>query len=278
MKVRTGSAPVAAMMYIWTQHFQNAGGKKLEDNLDEAFNVTKNAGFSAIEGWLSWFATPEAGKATAAALARHKLSMFAAYTGGRLHDGTAPSVIDRIVSEARLARLNGVTIIVLNPDVKSDGSEKSESELDQQAKNLDTLGARLRESGLSLAIHSHDKEMRSAAREWHHILANTKPAFVGFCMDVHWIYRGGQDPLALLEAVGPRILDLHLRNSQAGVWSQDLDDGDVDYKKIAALLKRQGFKGQLTVELAHEKATPSTRPLGENLARSRIYVRRIFGR
>ena len=100
------------------------------------------------------------------------------------------------------AREHGVVTIVMNPDVRRDGAEKTDEELALQARNLDRLGAALQGMGLSLAVHAHDKEMRSGAREWYYNLRHTDGAKVGICLDVHWLYRGGQDPLPMLRAAG----------------------------------------------------------------------------
>ena len=113
----------------------------------------------------------------------------------------------------------------MNPDVRADGLEKTDEELAIQARSLDLLGAALASSGVTLAVHAHDKEMRSGAREWHHILRHTDPAKVGICLDLHWVLRGRQNPLALLSVARGRVRDLHLRNSRAGVWLQDLGPG-----------------------------------------------------
>jgi inosose dehydratase len=267
---------VVAQMYVWLQDNQ-ARGQRLEDHLDDAFAATRRAGYGAVQGWLSWFATPEQATATATALAAHHLVIVAAYADGPLHDNGAEATIARIVEQATRAREHGVTTIVMNPDVRGDGAEKTDEELEVQARNLDRLGAALQTLGMGLAIHAHDKEMRSGAREWYYNLRHTDPATVGICLDVHWLYRGGQDALVMLRAAGARIRDVHLRNSRQGVWQEDLAEGDLDYRAIAAALRSAGFAGTYTVELAYEPRTVRVRPIEADLRRSRGFVRRTFG-
>lgn len=267
---------VSAMLYVWTQHYSADGGRKLEDNLDEALAATARAGFTVVEGWLEYFATPERAAASKAALDRHGLAMRAVYTGGRMHEADpATAAIDLILARATIARAHGVDTIVMNPDQMA--AEKTDAELAVQSQNLDRLGAALRAMGLRFAIHQHDREMRSGAREWYHILRNTKPENVAFCLDLHWVYRGGQDPLTLLKAAGTRVADLHLRNSVNTIWSEDFGPGDVDYGPIAAQLKAVRYTGLLTVELAYEAKTEKTRSLELDLARSRAYMKTVFG-
>jgi inosose dehydratase len=267
---------VVAQMYVWMQDYGERG-QRVDDHLQEAFAATARAGFTEVQGWLSWFATPERAGTTGAALSANRLRMAAAYADGPLHDGRASATIDRIVERSVRASAHGVLTIVMNPDVRADGAEKTDEELAIQARNLDLLGSRLESSGVALAVHAHDKEMRSGAREWHHILRHTDPAIVGICLDLNWALRGGQDPLALLRASRGRILDLHLRNSRDGVWLQELGPGDLDYSRVAGILRDERYAGTLTVELAYERRTTRTRSVEENLRRSRRFVRTVFG-
>lgn len=42
---------------------------------------------------------------------------------------------------------------------------------------------------LLLRNHSHDAEMRNAAREFHHTMIGTQAQNVSLCLDAQWIYR-----------------------------------------------------------------------------------------
>jgi sugar phosphate isomerase/epimerase len=95
-------------------------------------------------------------------------------------------------------------------------------------------------------------------------------------VDVDWLKRGGQDPMTLLKEAGKRIASLHLRSMRQGVWMEEFGDGDVDYRQVAAYLREIGYQGYLVVELAYEKATAPTRPLEEDLRRSRMYAEKVF--
>jgi L-ribulose-5-phosphate 3-epimerase UlaE len=57
---------------------------------------------------------------------------------------------------------------------------------------------------------------------------------------------------------------------------EEFGDGDVDYREVAAYLKKQKWSGLMLVELAYEKGTKPTRGLEENLRRSREYAEKIF--
>jgi sugar phosphate isomerase/epimerase len=127
-----------------------------------------------------------------------------------------------------------------------------------------------------MVVHQHAPELREEAREWRSELRNTNPDLVSFCVDVDWLKRGGQDPMALLKEAGKRIASLHLRSARNGVWMEELGDGDIDYRQVAAYMKEIGYQGYLVVELAYEKQTNPTRNLEENMRRSRLYAEKVF--
>jgi sugar phosphate isomerase/epimerase len=69
----------------------------------------------------------------------------------------------------------------------------------------------------------------------------------------------------------------HLRNEKAdGKWPEDLTEGVIDYAAVGDALRKVNFRGDLMIELAHERDFQPTRPLGESFRRSREYVRRVM--
>ncbi|MCG3197894.1 MAG: Inosose dehydratase [bacterium] len=264
--------PVAVQLYVFGE-----ASRHPNEQLDEVLATVKRCGYSQVQAWLDYFDSEESAKVLDNLLKKHGLTLPAAYSGANLHDPEqAEKAIASILSRAKRGAEHGLRVVVVNPDPIQ--GEKTDDQLMTQAKNLDRLGKALAELGLRLAIHQHAPEMASGAREWYHMLRNTDPERVFFCLDTHWVLRGGQDPYQLLEDAGNRVIDLHLRNSTGGVWAEELGDGDIDYRKVSEILERIGYRGYLTVELAHEKGTQVTRSLEENLKRSREYVREVFGR
>jgi inosose dehydratase len=119
--------------------------------------------------------------------------------------------------------------------------------------------------------------MLSDAREWRYILHNTDPKYVTFCLDLDWVHQGGLDPLTLLHEAGKRVTEVHVRNSKDKLWLESVEDGDIDYRKVAQRMKAEEIKALIVVELAYRENTVITRPLGENLRLSRLYTEKIFG-
>ncbi len=266
---------VATQLYQWGVTYQQEG-RRLEDCFDEVLGAVAEAGYEGVEGMLAHVGSPEKARAMARLLERHRLRMVSLYAGGAFHEPAK----DEATRQAILAcvpflRDVGCPMVNTNPDTI--GREKTDGELAAQAEGLNRLGGSLREQGLLFVVHNHDPEIRSNAREFRYNMDHTDPDTVGLCLDTHWAYRGGADPLALLREYAGRLRSLHLRNSVGGVWSEALGDGEVDHHAMARLLREVGYQGPLIVELAYEAGTPRTRGLPENTRLSRDYVRRVFG-
>jgi inosose dehydratase len=266
-------AVVGTQLYGWGQVY-HARGLDLNERLDEVLAAVRECGYETAEGFLR-AGDPDAAPRFAERLRAHGLRPVALYAGGALHDREkAVRAIDALLAAARPAVAAGFTVLDVNPDPI--GRDKTDAELAIQADALERLGSGLRGLGMRLGVHNHDPEMRRGAREFHHNLQRTTPESVGLCLDTHWCYRGGADPLALMRQYADRVVSFHLRQSIGGIWSEELGDGDVDYRPFAAFLRGTDFAGPLLVELAIERGTPQTRDVVENHRRSREYLRSIF--
>jgi sugar phosphate isomerase/epimerase len=213
---------IAAQFYVWTQHFAREK-KPLADGIPEAFAATRRAGYRQME-LVSWIFTPTLREKTLASLEENGLTAPIVYSGAKLHED-AESSIKAVLELAEVVRPAGCRMMNVNPNPKANQA-KTGAELDVQAANVRRLDAELRKRGIGLMLHHHAPEMADGAREWRHLLRNTETPF---CMDTHWVLRGGQNPLALVKEAGPRVAAVHLRNSVKGIWTESLGDGDIDY-------------------------------------------------
>jgi inosose dehydratase len=267
---------IGTQLYVWGQVFGREG-RSLDAHLDEALAQVAAAGFDGAEGSLSWTADAPRARAVAAAYRRCALRIPSLYHGGPYHSAAeAERTVAETLRLAAVARDLGCPAVNVNPNPI--GRDKKDDELRTQAEHLNRLGAGLSDLGMELYIHNHDPEIRNNAREFRANAALTDPSLVRFCVDTHWVYRGGGDPVELLREVVERTRSLHIRNSERGVWSESLGDGDVDYAAVRAVLDAGRFRGWLLVELAYEGQTRITRPLVENARLAREYMRAVFGR
>lgn len=271
----TADSVVACQMYVCSQ-IAAEQAKPLDEMLDGFLEDIASAGFSAIEWELDRASTPEKARSLVERVGRFGLAVPTLYAGGTFHTkDEADRTVAATLRAAEAARSVGTVGLVVNPNPI--GREKTDAELACQAEALDELGARLRHMGMWLAVHTHDVEMRHNAREFRWNLEKTERELVGLCADVHWIYRGGQDPALMLRQYLGRVRSLHLRQSRQAVWCEELGAGDVEYWQIAGILNEARWQGPLVLELAYEPRTQRTRTLREALARSRTYIRGIFG-
>ncbi|HEX8312138.1 MAG TPA: TIM barrel protein [Chthoniobacteraceae bacterium] len=268
----TAKPLVGTQIYGWGQYYEREG-KSVWAHLGEVLSPIRDAGYDYVEGFLN--AKPEANLQFAEQLKSKGLKPVALYTGGSLHDAaTADEKVAQLLASAKAAAEGGFSVINCNPEAVGRG--KTDAELEIQGKSLQTLGDELNMLGLKLGIHNHTPEMVNGAREFHANFKGTDPKTVGFCYDVHWVYRGGVQPAEALAAYGERIVSWHLRQSRDEIWWEDLDTGDVDYGFIANYAREHRLPQVFTVELALESGTKITRSVVENHARSREFIRRVF--
>ena len=230
---------------------------------EETFRLIRQAGLNALEPMA---ASADQIKKVGSVLRQLGLGMPSIYVNSVLYEPRqAEESIRKIVAIAKAAKPFGTRIIVTNPSpIRWGGQEaKTDKQLIFQAKSLNRLGKVLKEQGITLAYHNHDIELRNAAREFHHMMVGTHPQWVSLCLDAHWIYRGsGNSQVALFDVVelyGDRIVELHLRQSHHGIWSEGFTaEGDIDYRRLFRRLREKGVRPLWVMEQAVEKGTPHT--------------------
>lgn len=269
---------IGTQMYPWLQFFREQH-KELSEHLDEAFAMIAEAGLEAVEHTIGNEAeADEIGRL----LEHFKLKLPSIYTGGMLHITNWRATADSIVRRAVLAKKLGIHYVSLNPDPNpmKVNRDKNDEELRRQAEALIYLTKALKDEGLTLAYHTHSPEMRASAREFHHMCIATRDAGMKLCLDAHWVYRGAENSQVALEDIvslyGDRIAVMHLRQSHDGVWTETLQDGDVDYRPIAQKLHSIHFDGPLYIETAFEQGTPRTMSMVESHRKSKQWVQRVF--
>ena len=262
--------------YIFQQYAERQH-KELADVLDEIFPMARNAGFRNIE-LNQGFLTPELRSRVLELVHANGLRMPSVYVGGPMHQrNLAERTISQALEIAELCKASGCRAVINNPDPKPHDVPKTDAELAVQVKMLDLMGRELAKRGFQFWTHAHAPQMADHAREWRYNLHHTDPKYVWICLDIDWVYQGGQDPMELLREAGRRVASLHLRNSRNKLWLESFTTGDIDYSQIASYIRKINLKPLLVVELAYRNQTVVTRPLEEDLRLSRIYAERVFG-
>jgi inosose dehydratase len=138
------------------------------------------------------------------------------------------------------------------------------------------MGKALVANGLQLRVHHHTAELVENSREWRHILHHTEPRYVTLCLDLEHAQHGGVDPNDILREAGTRTTEIHLRNKRGETPTEAFEDGDIDYRKIAATVKQLKLTPLVVIELAYHADTPITRSLRDDLRVSRLYAEGVF--
>lgn len=273
--------PVSCNQYTWITFFRREG-RDWSADLDKSLAEYVQSGFKAFE---PSFTKVEEVHELAPLLKKYKLALSSFYVNSTLHDtAVAQQSIDTVLAIAKAAQPLGTKIVVTNPSpIRWGGPEnKNDAELTEQARNLDRLGAALRKMGMTLSYHTHDIELRAGAREFHHMLLNTDPANVTFCMDVHWVYRGsGNSELAVFDVLklyGKRITELHIRQSKDGIWQETFQpEGDINYPRLVQELKKMGVTPHLVIEQCLEEKSPHVLTTVEAHQKDLAAVKQTFG-
>ena len=257
-----GRPHIATNTYPWLT-FARRAGQPFELHSDELLAGVASTGIVGYEPIINEVNEFDG---LAERLRRHGLEMRSIYVNSTLHDeSVADSSVDTVMRIATGARELGSKIVVTNPSPIRWGEteDKNDEQLRLQAKKLNELGERLRKLGITLAYHNHDAELRQGGREFHHMLTATDPQNVKLCLDAHWVFRGcGDSEVAVFDALQHyhgRIVELHLRQSSSGVWTEAFAmQGDIDYDRMFRFLKSKQITPHLVLEQAVEEKSPKT--------------------
>ncbi len=189
-----------------------------------------------------------------------------------LHDGVPD------VDLARFAAAGADTVVLAAAtgwagyDVRP---ELDESGWQRTLANLDALDAAARSLGLTAVLHPHVGTMIERPAEIRQVLAGST---IALCLDTGHLLIGGTDPAELAERYGDRIAHVHAKDVDAGLAAEvregrrtftgavragmfrPVGDGDVDFARVVAALRRHAYDGWWVLEqdimLAAEPAGP----------------------
>ncbi|HEX9282738.1 MAG TPA: sugar phosphate isomerase/epimerase [Gemmatimonadales bacterium] len=116
----------------------------------------------------------------------------------------------------------------------------------RMAQDFNRLAAEARAAGLQFAYHNHDFEFvpLEGRLPFDVLLAETDPTLVQLEMDLYWITKGGQDPLAYFARYPGRFPMVHVKDSAGAPEHRmvDVGAGTIDFRKIFARRKQAGIR------------------------------------
>lgn len=272
--------PIASNSYNWVTFYRRSG-KTWGQDWDACMASYAQTGLRAYE---SSFSSVDEVNKLAPSLEKYAIKIPSLYVNSLLHTREdSEKSIESALAIAAAGKKLGTKIVVTNPSpIRWGGDDlKTDEQLEIQAKNLEKLGVALKGMGMTLAYHIHDNELKAGAREFHHMMLNTSPDNLSFCFDVHWVYRGCQNSQAavfdVLKLYGRRIVELHIRQSVNGIWSETFGDGDIDYKRLVSELQKIGIRPHLVIEQCIEEKSPNTMTAEEAHRKDIVAVKEVFG-
>ena len=84
------------------------------------------------------------------------------------------------------------------------------------AKQADEYACQLKEHGIDLYYHNHHFEFARHDGKFLMDIIKENTKYLGFELDIHWIYRGGLDPVEFINQYAGRIRLLHLKDYRIG--------------------------------------------------------------
>jgi sugar phosphate isomerase/epimerase len=114
------------------------------------------------------------------------------------------------------------------------------------AHSLNEVAARARDAGIQLAYHNHDFEFApiDGRLPYDVLLAETDPKLVQLEIDLYWMTKGGQDPLAYFARWPGRVPMVHVKDSSGPPDHRmmDVGAGTIDWKRILARREQAGIR------------------------------------
>ena len=131
---------------------------------------------------------------------------------------------EKIVNDCKTLDCNFVRIGMLPVNVMGDKEKIMEF-----IEKAEMMANRLAEHGIELYYHNHHIEFAKYDGEYLLDIMKNSTSKLGFELDVHWVYRGGENPVEFIKKYENRISLLHLKDYRIG----QMDLSGVDLKDRA---------------------------------------------
>ncbi|WP_332686025.1 sugar phosphate isomerase/epimerase family protein [Devosia sp.] len=223
-----------------------------EASLDETLRTLKSLGYAQVEGWGGQFADPAA---LAQSLKSAGLTMPTAHMGyGQLTDTDAA---------LKIADTVGIQTIYC-PAPPSDDFRKGSGNWQEFAEGLGKIAAAFTKAGKGFGYHNHHWEFSKDAngKTPMELILEASPD-TQWEMDLAWVIKANEDPLAWLDKLGSRITAVHVKDiAPAGEkadedgWA-DVGTGTLDWKQYIAEVKAKSQAKYFVLE--HDKPSDAIR-------------------
>jgi len=100
---------------------------------------------------------------------------------------------------------------------------------ERSAEMFNQVGRQCRDAGIRFCYHNHDYEFRvwNGVKGIHRMMELCDSDLVGLCVDVYWVYIGGEDPAEYIDRYRNRAWYGHFKDGSPGRFTE-LGRGEVD--------------------------------------------------
>lgn len=114
------------------------------------------------------------------------------------------------------------------------------------AADFNRVAAAAKAAGIQMAYHNHDFEFPLVEGKvpYDVLLAETDPNLVKMEIDLYWITKAGQDPLAYFARMPGRVPMVHVKDGKGPPdWAMtEVGSGSIDWKRIFAKSQQAGIQ------------------------------------
>ena len=116
---------------------------------------------------------------------------------------------DKVVADTKALNCKYIRIGMISFDCLG-----SKEKIVEYTKELNEMGRRLKEEGLSLYYHNHHMEFSKYDDKYlmDIMVEESDPEYLGFELDVHWLQRGGVNPLEWIKKLEGRTKIIHIKD------------------------------------------------------------------
>jgi sugar phosphate isomerase/epimerase len=200
-----------------------------EGSQDEVLKEVKRLGYNQVEGWGGQFADAAGLKASLDAAG---LTMPSAHIGFTQLEDTAATI--------KIAQTVGIKTVYCpatpTPEFRTGGGDWRGF-----GAKLEVIGKALNAAGIGFGYHNHNWEfVKDASGQFPMDILLAAAPSLEWEMDLAWVVKGGQDPVAWMDKYGSRITAIHVKDiAKAGEaadedgWA-DVGYGTLDWKSLLA--------------------------------------------
>lgn len=173
------------------------------------------------------------------------------------------------IEAAKILGQEYVTMAYINEDKR-----KTAADIKKIVADLNRLAQKVKKAGLKVAYHNHDFEFQTVdgVMLYEELLKGTTPSLVHFEMDLYWVVRSNQDPVAWINKYPGRFTMVHVKDMDKAKpeLNTEVGKGSINFKSIFAKAKTAGIKYYIV-----EQENFSIDPF-ESITESAKYLRTVL--